>query len=139
MSAGPLRARPPAPGSAADVAAVASVERAVARLLAVGAVVAVVLLATGVVLMIGEGVDPTGPTFPVFDAAAIVDDLLALRPEGFLWAGLLVVIATPIVRVVGELVGFAWLGDRPMVLVAGAILVVVAASVVLALAFGGGG
>jgi uncharacterized membrane protein len=108
------------------------VELVIARLLLAGTVVGVVLLAIGVGLMITNGVDPESATFPAFDPGTIVADMAALRPEGFLWAGIVILIATPIVRVAGELVTFATRGDRVMAVVALATLGVVALSVAVA-------
>lgn len=109
------------------------VELRVARVLSIGAVLAVGLLLIGIVLMLGEGISPDADSFPVFDPALVVGDLLALRPAGFLWAGIVVVIATPVVRVVGELVGFWLRRDRRMALVAAGVLAVIAVSVITAL------
>lgn len=109
------------------------VEAVIARLLLGGAVVGVALLAVGVVLMAVNGISPESPTFPPFEPATLLADMVALRPEGFLWAGIVILIATPIARVMGELVTFAMRGDRIMAGVAVAILGVVALSVVAAL------
>jgi uncharacterized membrane protein len=108
------------------------VELVIARLLLAGTIVGVVLLAIGVALMITNGVDPESATFPAFDPGTIVADMAALRPEGFLWAGIVILIATPIARVVGELITFATRGDRAMALVALATLGVVSLSVIVA-------
>jgi uncharacterized membrane protein len=108
------------------------VELVIARLLLAGTVAGVGLLAAGVALMIANGVDPESATFPAFDPGTIVADLAAFRPEGYLWAGIVILIATPIVRVGGELVTFAVRGDRAMAMVAVATLGVVALSVVAA-------
>jgi uncharacterized membrane protein len=128
----------PEPGSAlvelAAPAAADRIELAIARTLSAGAVLAVGLLLVGIVLMLGEGISPDAATYPVFDPSAVVADLLALRPAGFLWAGILVVIATPILRVVGELVGYGLRKDRAMTMVAAATLLVIVVSVVTALA-----
>lgn len=118
-------------------AAVELVEGRLASLLSAGALVAVALLVVGLVLMLAAGISPDAATFPVFDPAVVVADLLALRPQGFLWAGILVVIATPVVRVVGEAIGFAATGQRWLAAVAGGILLVIVASVVTALLVGG--
>jgi uncharacterized membrane protein len=109
------------------------IELAIAGILGVTTVVAMTLLLAGVALMIASGVGFESATFPVFDPARVVGDMLGLRPEGFLWAGIVVVVLTPVLRVVGELVGFALRRDRTMALVAAAILVVVAVSVITAL------
>lgn len=113
------------------------VEARIARVLSAGAVLAVALLVVGLVLMAAQGVDPQAVAFPLFDPAALIGDLLALRPQGFLWAGILVVIATPIVRLAGEALAFGRRGEGGLALVAVGVLVVVAASVVLALAVEG--
>lgn len=108
------------------------VELVIARVLLAGTIVGVTLLAIGVVLMLATGIDPLAESFPAFDAGSVVADMLALDPDGFLWAGIVILVATPIARVVGELVTFSVRGDRLMALVALAILGVVGLSVVVA-------
>ncbi len=115
----------------------ADVETVIARLLLVGTVVGIVLLAIGVVLMAANGISPESGTFPAFSPGSLVADLAALRPEGYLWAGIVILIATPIARVIGELAVFAVRGDRAMAGVALAILGVIALSVVAALGLQG--
>jgi uncharacterized membrane protein len=92
------------------------------------------LLAIGVVLMAAAGRSPLDPTFPPLDFARLPSDLLALRPEGFLWLGLLCVILTPTSRVVASLFGYVRDADRTMVLISLGILAVIAASVVVSIA-----
>jgi uncharacterized membrane protein len=58
--------------------------------------------------------------------------VLALRPAGFIWLGLAVVVATPAARVLAALVGYARQGDRAMAVVAALILAVIALSLMLA-------
>lgn len=108
------------------------VEGRIATLLLAGAVAGIALVAVGVLLMAVNDMSPLAESFPSFDAARVLPDLVALRPEGFLWSGIVIVIATPIARVVGEFVTFALAGDRIMALAALAILGVVALSVVFA-------
>jgi uncharacterized membrane protein len=115
----------------------ADVEDVIARLLLVGTVVGIVLLAIGVALMAVSGISPEAGTFPAFEPGTVVDDLVALRPEGFLWAGIVIVIATPIARVAGELITYLVRGDRVLALVALGILGVIGLSVVAALGLGG--
>lgn len=114
-------------------AASADVEAVIARLLLGGTLIGIALLAVGVTLMATNGISPESSSFPRFDAGLVIGDLVALRPEGFLWAGIVILIATPIARVVGELVTFSVRGDRVMAAVALAILGVVALSVAAAL------
>jgi uncharacterized membrane protein len=106
-------------------------ERSIARLLSGGTYLAIALLVIGFGLMLANGISPLD-TAPPFDVRQIPADILALRPTGFLWLGLIVVIATPSSRVVASLIGYARAGERPMVIVATAILVVIAISVIIA-------
>jgi uncharacterized membrane protein len=117
-------------GEPVDTAGV-RLERSIARLLTVGTYASIALLAIGFALMLATGVSPLTGT-PAFDPASIPADVLALRPLGFLWLGLIVIVATPSARVAAALVGYARSGDRRMVVVSIAILVVIALSVALA-------
>lgn len=118
-------------------AASADLEETIARLLMVGTVAGIALLAIGVALMAVNGISPDAGTFPAFEPGTVVADLVALRPEGFLWAGVVILVATPIARVIGELVTYLVRGDRVLALVALGILGVIGLSVVAALALGG--
>jgi uncharacterized membrane protein len=106
-------------------------DRAIARLLTFGTYVGVALLAVGVLGMVASGIEPMDPAYPTFEATAVPADILALRPVGFLWLGLIVVIATPLARVVAALVGYLRAGDRRMAAISVAILAVIALAVVL--------
>jgi uncharacterized membrane protein len=117
---------------AADAAV--AIEAAIARLLTIGTYVAIALVLVGVLGMLAAGVDPLShATPPSFDLARLPGDLVALRPEGFLWAGLVTVLALPVGRVVVAGVGFLAANDRRLALVSLAVLLVVLASVVAAL------
>lgn len=105
------------------------VEAVIARLLTIGTRLAVGLLAIGSVLLVGAGISPLAEDWPPFDPTTLAADLLALRPEGFLWLGLLAVIATPLLRVAVSTAGFARAGERRMVLLGVAVLVVLALAV----------
>ena len=108
-------------------------ELTIARLLTVGTYASIALLAAGVTAMIATGRSPLDVA-PGFDPGRITSDLAALRPEGFLWLGLVVVIATPSARVAASLVGFARRSERGMAVVSALILAVIAISVVVAIA-----
>lgn len=109
-------------------------DRTIARLLTSGTYLSVALLAAGVALMATTGLSPLDGTAASLDPGRMVADVLALRPVGFLWLGLLAAIATPLARVAVSLVGYVRGGEARMALTAAAILVVVAAAVVLGLA-----
>jgi uncharacterized membrane protein len=108
-------------------------ERAIARLLTAGTYLSIGLMAIGVLLMLIDGISPLEVP-PPFDPSTIPADIVALRPVGFLWLGLVVIIATPLVRVAASGIGFAGGGERRMALVAVAILVVIAVGVFLGVA-----
>jgi uncharacterized membrane protein len=109
-------------------------ERAIGRMLIALTYVAVALLVVGVALMAAQGVSPLSGG-PPLDFGRLVGDVVRFTPEGFLWLGLLAVIATPVSRVVAAGIGYARAGDQHMVVVAIAILVVIALSIASALAF----
>jgi len=109
----------------------ATVEQRIARLLNVGTLVAIVLVLIGVVMMLIQGIDPlqaTGAT----DPRATFSLLAVGNPAGLIWLGTFVVVSLPIARVLVALVGFVREGDRPMALIAVAIVAVIALSIAIA-------
>ena len=108
-------------------------ELAIARLLNLGTLTSVLLLAIGVGLMLAAGRSPLDAGFPPFDLARIPSDVAALRPEGFLWLGLVAVIATPTSRVIAALIGFVTGDERQMALISVGVLAIIAIGVVLSL------
>ena len=110
------------------------VEALVARVLHVGTLLAMGLMLVGVVLMVATGIDPLVAGRMPFDPARLLGDILGLRAAGFLWLGVVLVIALPIGRVALELAGALARRDRSMAFIAGGILVVVAIAIVVALA-----
>ncbi|MBI3745509.1 MAG: DUF1634 domain-containing protein [Chloroflexi bacterium] len=122
---------PPTPDrAAARTARAAGLEGGIARLLQTGTYVAIALIAIGVVLMLARGLSPADHA-PALDPGRILANLVAQRPEGFLWVGVLVVMLTPAARVVLALVGYARDGEREMVIVSFLILTVIAIGIVL--------
>jgi uncharacterized membrane protein len=121
-----------APAKALDgVAAPAdSLEVALAHVLQVGTYVSVGLIGVGSLLLIAAGASPTAGG-PPFSIERIAGDVLALRPEGFLWLGILGIVATPGLRVVRALLGFLRRGERGMAWIAALVLVVIAAGVIV--------
>ena len=105
-----------------------SLESSIGRLLTIGTYASVGLIAVGTVLLIGSGRSPLDAA-PALDPSRLIPDLIGLQPAGFLWLGILGVVATPAARVAAALVGFARSGERRMALVAAAILVVIAIGV----------
>jgi uncharacterized membrane protein len=106
-------------------------EQAIARILTAGTYLSVVLLAIGVGLMAAAGRSPLAGG-PPFDPSRLAADLAALRPEGFLWLGLIATIATPSARVAASFFGYLRRGERTMAGVSLLILGVIVLSVILA-------
>jgi uncharacterized membrane protein len=105
---------------------------AIARLLTIGTYASVALLTAGVIALIAAGRSPLDEA-PGLDPGRLPADLLALRPEGFLWLGLLLVVATPAARVVATLVSYVRRGERTMAWVSIGILAVIALGIAFAL------
>lgn len=119
------------PVTAGPDPATTALEPAIARLLTVGTYLAIALLTVGVVLLLASGASPRSADGGL-DVGRIPADIAALRPAGFIWLGLLVVIATPSARVATALLGYVRRGERDMAIVGTLILVVIATSVTLA-------
>ena len=89
----------------------------ISGVLMVGVVISAALIAFGLAasLIVGwegslRGSPPT--TFPASDFSAVGAGLFELRPIAFAQAGLLVLIATPVIRVVASFVAFVLERDR---------------------------
>jgi uncharacterized membrane protein len=119
----------PGPGDRAT--SEAALERSIGRLLTLGTYASIALLALGFVLLLATGLGPRSSA-PRFDPTRLLADIAALRPEGPIWLGLAIVVATPSARVVAALVAYQRRRDRAMAAIAALILVVIAASVVVA-------
>ena len=107
-----------------------SLEVALAHVLQLGTYISVGLIAVGTILQVGSGGSPIagGPPFAI---ERLLADLVALRPEGFLWLGIVGVLATPGLRVTRALLGFWRRGEQRMASVSALVLVVIAVGVVV--------
>lgn len=115
-------------GFASPTARTVAAERVSGRLLIAITYVSVVLLLIGVALMVKDGISPLDGG-PGLDLASLGATLAALGPAGFLWLGLLVVIAAPICRVIVAGIAYARDADWLMVGISVAILLVIAVGV----------
>ena len=106
-------------------------ERRIGRVLIAMTFVSVMLLTVGVVLLFGAGTSPLAGG-PGLDIASIGSDIVALQPSGFLWLGLLAVIAAPISRVAVAAFAYARSEDWQMVAVSAAILAIIVVGVATA-------
>jgi uncharacterized membrane protein len=106
-------------------------ERQIGRLLIAITYLAVALLVVGVGLLLTAGISPLDGG-PGLDLATLGRQLTTFDAAGFLWLGLLAVIATPISRVTLAAVAYGRSRDWSMVGIALAILAVIAIGVVTA-------
>jgi uncharacterized membrane protein len=114
-----------------------AMEALVGRLLVAGTWLAMALVLVGVLLMLASGVDPLAHgAVPPYHPAAIPGDIAALRPEGFLWAGITVIVLLPVGRVVVSGIGFLAARDLRMAAISLAVLLVVGVSVATAVVLG---
>jgi uncharacterized membrane protein len=112
-------------------------ESAIGGVITLGTYLAVGLVAVGVALMAATGQSPLAPA-PPFDSRALAAGVAALRPEPFLWLGLVIAIGTPSARVLASFVGYLARGERLMAAISLAILAVIAIGVGIAVVTGGG-
>ena len=80
----------------------------------------------------GRMPDSRGAIQGIDEDVRIPGDLLALRPEGFLWLGLLATLSTPLLRVGASVVGFLGAGERRMAGLGTTVLIIIALAVVVA-------
>ncbi len=107
-------------------------EGVIGRLLVGLTYVAVAFLVVGVGLMVASGIGPLDGG-PSVDLGRLVADLLAPQPAAFLWLGIGIVLATPIIRVTAAGIAYARQGQWTMVLISGGIIVVIAIGVIVSL------
>jgi uncharacterized membrane protein len=105
--------------------AAGSLEIAIAHVLQVGTYLSVGLIVLGSLLLVGGGISPVSGG-PPLSLDRLWADLIAIRPAGFLWLGILGVLATPAVRVLRALLGFWRRDERSMAAVSLLVLMVIA-------------
>jgi uncharacterized membrane protein len=100
--------------------------QAVHSMLIVGLVISTTLMLIGIVEdVVLQRQMPTVPT----DLGQVVGAVLSLRPSGFFALGLLVLIATPILRVVGSIVAFVYERDWRFAVITLLVLIIVMTSI----------
>jgi uncharacterized membrane protein len=115
-----------------------AMEAAIGRLLLAGTWLAMALLAVGVALTLTTGVDPLNHGgIPPYSIGSIPAAVVALKPEGFLWAGVTLLIALPIGRVIVGGIGFLAARDLRLALISLLVLLVVLVSVAAAIGLEG--
>ena len=124
MRAPDASGRPAQPPETAQI----FVERLVERLILVAIGVSVTLMLLGVALGLAAGDGLADAVLAVF---GLPEALMSWEPAAYLSLGLIVLMATPFIRVVGALVVFAMERDRWYVLVTAAVLAVMCLGVLL--------
>ncbi len=111
-----------------------STEHKAGRVLMAGIWTSGVLMALGLVLALvrgmGPGDVPAGPTIGTIVRFAVAEPL---HPLSFLYGGILVLMFTPVLRVIAALIGFAEERDRRFVLVSGTVLLLLLCEVAYSL------
>lgn len=105
----------------------------VSAVLIVGVITSAILIAVGFGGALAVGWDGSligvpGVSVAATDFSAVPAGLVALRPIAFAQAGLLVLLATPVMRVAASIAGFALEGDRLYALITLAVLGILLAS-----------
>lgn len=96
------------------------------HLLVIGLVISTILMAAGLVIMLCTHSDfPTA----LVGINQIIPAMLGFNPAGYMTLGLLVLIATPIVRVLGSIIGFLVEKDWRYAAVSGVVLLIVLCSI----------
>ena len=108
----------------------ASIEPRLARTLRVGTYVSVGAVGLGTILLVLGGTSPTSGGPPLVPSQ-VIDDIVALRPAGFLWLGMLGILATPALRVAHATAALARAGEPRMAVVGLLVLGVIAAGVIV--------
>lgn len=122
----------PVAGTTADAAW--RLESTISRLLVAGTYLAMGLILVGVLVMLAAGIDPLAHGgVPPFELSTIPAEIAAGNPLGFLWLGLVAVLALPLGRVTVAGVGFLAAHDVRLALVSLAVLLVVLGSIVAAI------
>lgn len=103
-------------------------DEVVHRVLVIGLVLSTALMLAGVGLELARG---TALPETVAGLGQVLPRVAALRPSGFLTLGLLVLIATPILRVVGSIAAFLYERDWRFAGVTGLVLLVMVVSIAL--------
>jgi hypothetical protein len=106
---------------------------AVGAVLSSGTWLIIGLVGLGTIMMLAAGRQLLQRPGPPFDPLELIFDLFSLRPEGFLWLGLLLTVALPTARTVVAFWGVLRQGDRRASMVAAGVLGLLALSVVVAL------
>jgi uncharacterized membrane protein len=104
------------------------IERMVSRVLKAGIAIAVALMAVGLVLSVFDKEGMPSHVVPLADLPALLGQF---DPAAYLSLGLMVLIATPFVRVAGSIIAFARERDLRYVLVTAIVFTVMCLSVVL--------
>jgi uncharacterized membrane protein len=113
---------------AAQVREQRDINEVVHSMLIIGLVISTFLMVVGIILeiLLHQDLPSTQP-----DVGEILTRLLSLRPSGFMGLGLLVLLATPILRVAGSIIAFAIERDWRFAGITFLVLMVVIASVLL--------
>lgn len=105
-----------------------SIDRPVALVLLFGMLLSIVLMLVGVIMLFANH---DHQSIQLLSPARAVTETLQLNPAGWLSLGLLVLILTPVARVIIAIFSFAWIRDWKYVLISVTVLIAMLAGLVL--------
>lgn len=113
----------------ASIVPLGAVELALARLLRIGVFASLILIGLGIAIALMQGVPPIGSReVEPISPAGILEGVRALRGEAIIDLGLLVLIATPVLRVLAAFMLFTRLRDRAFTWLTLSVLVILIGS-----------
>lgn len=122
---------PPAPGRPEERGVPGRMRGLVSRVLRGGVALAAALLVVGLALLVARGPVALLTAPPPFSLGQLVAGLVAATPSAYLLLGFLVLVLTPVTRVVISVGLFASAGDRTFLALTLFVLAVLVSSVVL--------
>lgn len=103
----------------------------ISRVLQIGVTLSSIIIGLGVLLsLLHPGSQQMNAQFP-FTSTQIVLGLLTLQPGAIIFLGLIILMATPVIRVLISIVSFACEHDRTFVVISSIVLMILLASFML--------
>jgi uncharacterized membrane protein len=104
----------------------------VSRVLQIGVILSSIIIGFGMLLsFLHSGSQQINVQLP-FTPTQIISGVLALQPEAVIFLGLIILIATPVIRVAISIVSFAFEHDRTFVVISSIVLAILLTSFMLA-------
>ena len=96
----------------------------ISRVLQIGVILSSMIIGAGMFLSFLHPISQQIDTFFPLTFAQIVAGLLVLQPEAVIFLGLIMLIATPVIRVAISIIAFAFEHDRTFVMISSIVLMI---------------